>query len=129
MNIKETMKRGEEEFVEKTLSHIEKDSVALCCGDCLGGGWDYEGSVDCKSCNGTGLTDWRNDYLSEQLHKIIKQHQKDLLRAVVEEIEERKINVEAQELDGWAKGNVVGNNNALTDLADHLNEKVTIQTD
>lgn len=62
------------------LDQLIKDSaIALCCNDCEGGGYDYENTKNCATCNGTGLTEWQNDYL---IKKIIQWRDMAVVEAV-----------------------------------------------
>lgn len=60
---------------EELKTIVERDAMALCCNDCGGGGFDYENSNNCDKCNGTGLTEWRHDYLLDQLLALIQRKQ------------------------------------------------------
>lgn len=68
----------DKELREQLSEMVERDAMALCCNDCEGGGYDYENTKDCSTCKGTGLTEWRHDYLIDQLVALIQARDKDI---------------------------------------------------
>ena len=84
---------GQEAELREQLSEmIEQGAMALCCNNCRGGGYDYENTNECDTCKGTGLTEWRNDYLLEQLERYINTHTTKLLNEQLDRIGEPTLN-------------------------------------
>ena len=66
------MTQIDEPNLDKELDEmIKRDAIALCCNKCDGGGYDYDNTKDCDNCNGTGLTEWQNEYLINQIKALI----------------------------------------------------------
>ena len=68
--------KGVKEKVEKI---IKKQTLAIICKECNGGGYNYDKKENCKECEGTGLSEWRFGTATEQIDKL---YRKEMLKEI-----------------------------------------------
>lgn len=65
---------------EKVEEIIKKQTLAIICKECNGGGYNYDKKENCEECEGTGLSEWRFGTAVEDIDKL---YRKEITKEVV----------------------------------------------
>ena len=57
---------------EKVEEIIKKQTLAIICKECNGGGYNYDKKENCEECEGTGLSEWRFGTAVEDIDKLYR---------------------------------------------------------
>lgn len=64
---------------EKVEEIIKKQTLAIICKECNGGGYNYDKKENCEECEGTGLSEWRFGAAIEDIDKL---YRKEMIKIV-----------------------------------------------
>ncbi len=67
---------------EKVEDIIKKQTLAIICKECNGGGYNYDKKENCEECDGTGLSEWRFGTAIEEIDKL---YRKEMLKELPKE--------------------------------------------